>query len=651
MRILRVLLIAFFVGLAAHLLYASWEEEFYPIGSQVQVQLTEGGTNLYTISCELTRWAPEDREIEGESYQVFPFIGEAVAGPDGYPELPAIVRFVLMPPQAGAELRIKERSTRTLSNIHPLPFSNPLAIADHYNTLESPSPSDRSLKKVDYSSLGEGFWPPEPVKLGEPAILRNYRILPIVFYPLRYNPHTLELEVTDWIEVELDFNSSHHRINLLSEGDQAKSSPVLTHLISQTVLNPPSPERDPVRLGGSVVYIVGQGQSWDEVVNELQPLIEWRRRQGWKTVILRVNNPSTPANVVQALQQAYRNWSDPPEYVVLVGDTDGSFPIGFFDMRRGAAYPYESDHPFTQLDGDDLLPEAVVGRIIYDNTNRLRGIVNKIVQYESDPYVGQGNEVGWQKRAALAAGDSRSGITSIDILRWTKKILIERWDYQQVNERYWSANEPQPNCRDFIINNINSGISFLVYRGWTFVSGYQFADVDNQRNGRMLPFTILATCNTGDYGEHVSSPFYYTERFIYHPNGGAIGSVGAAGATHTAYNNIYTTGLLKAALLDSITYQGWAHWAGKWQLYIHYAGRGDHNHPENNQMEAWLTEFYIFNLMGDPTTQLYTTTPQNLIVRAPQNIRQGETHIEVEVLYDREEDIPASGLNVCLYKP
>lgn len=615
--------------------------------SEVKVHLEDSSPTVLTISCQLTRWEPQEVVVEGETYQAFSFAEEAVAGAEGYPELPAVVRFLLMPPQSGAELIVKERVTRVLENINPLPFQNPIANEED----EAKGSSPRTLRKIDYHKLGEDFWPPEPARLGEPAIMRGYRLLPIVFYPLRYNPRTSQLEITDWIEVEVDFNSPQNRINLVTDPERAKPSRMMQRLISQIVLNPPFPERDPVVGDGAVVYVVGQGQDWNGVVNEIQPLVEWRRRQGWRTEILRVNNPATPANVVQALRQAYQNWSTPPEYIVLVGDTDGSYPIGFFDMRRGANYPYESDHPFTQLEGDDLLPEAVVGRIIYDNTNRLRGVVNKIVQYESDPYIGQGNEVGWQRRAALAAGDSRSGVTSIDILRWTKKLLIDLYDYQQVNERYWSQNEPQPNCRDFIINNINSGVSFLIYRGWTFISGYQFADVDNQRNGRMLPFTILATCNTGDYGEHVSSQFYYTERFIYHPDGGGIGSVGAAGATHTAYNNIYTTGIMKAILLDSIAFQGYAHWAGKWQLYTHYAGRGDHNHPENNQMEAWLTEFYIFNLMGDPATQLFTNTPRPLRVSAPQAIRRGETRIDLQVFYDQGDGVPAEGLNVCLYKP
>ncbi|MFH0765321.1 MAG: C25 family cysteine peptidase, partial [Calditrichota bacterium] len=166
----------------------------------------------------------------------------------------------------------------------------------------------------------------------------------------------------------------------------------------------------------------------------------------------------------------------------------------------------------------------------------------------------------------------------------------------------------------------------------------------------MWPLVILATCNTGDFLEHAYNFWSYTERFLYHSNGGAIGAIGTGGATHTYYNNIYSAGCIRGLLAKDIHYSGWVLMNGKLDLYRNYFGRGDIQHPATHE-ENWLTHTYVYNLMGDPAVDLYTAVPRALVVQRPQGLRAGETHVAINVAYDQEEeDPPAEGVTVCLYR-
>ncbi|MBM3328920.1 MAG: T9SS type A sorting domain-containing protein [Calditrichaeota bacterium] len=624
--------------------------------SALRVTYEDAGATQSRLTFQLDELEQTSVEVNGVRYDRFTFDGEAPAGPGGWPELPAVVRHVLIPPQSGVELKVENLRTTTRTGINPFPHQNPLE-SDVQMAMLNGGAKPLAFEREDLRPVVDGLWPPEPVVLGEPAIMRNYRIIPVTYYPLRWNPRTGELVVTESVDISLDFTSDRNRVNMIADPERIRPSESIDRLVQEMVINPPAddPRRDPAVQGGSVVYVFGTGQSWDQVVAEFAPLIEWRRRQGFNVVVLRQNDVS-PNAIRQTLITAYRDWAIPPEYVVICADVDNTrgnaTTISYFNHQAGAGNPYESDHDFTLLDGNDILPEATVGRIIYGGNNELRTIINKIVQYESTPFIGEGNQVGWQHRAALASTDYRSGYSSIDIQYWIRQIL-QRNGYDRINTFFWAPGNLEPNPTQFITDNMQAGVSLLIYRGFTRMNGFQQQTAEqNIRNGRMLPLIMLVTCNTGDYGEPGvwGYPLSWTEAFLVNQNGGTVGAIGTAGATYTSHNNVYSTGVVHALYNLGISHQGWLLMAGKSQLYTHYAGRGDIMHPQNRNMEAWETEAWIFNLMGDPTTEVFSNVPQRLTVQRPENVRVGETAFDVRVLYDRDEDVPAEGVKVCLYK-
>jgi hypothetical protein len=584
----------------------------------------------------------------GEKFHQFKIEDESNSSPEGWPDLPSVRRMVLIPDQSGVEIKIAHLSTHIEENINPFPKQGPIEIDEAHAVNINGFPN--VLVRSDEAANFEGFWPPEVASIGTPAIMRGYRMISVVINPMRYNQQTRQLEVIDDIEIELDFTSENNRTNPVERPRRNLHSKAVFNMVSDLVVNPPAPPRDMGVQNGSIVYVM---KEWDEVEEALQPLIEWRRRMGWTVEVLRVANNSSNQQIRAAIREVYEEWDTPPEMVIICGDTDGPYPMPFFDHRGQNNFPYESDHDYVMLDGNDVLPDAAVGRFIFTGIGngeaRLNDIVNKIVSYESDPFIGEGDQEGWQKRAALFASDARIGRSVIDVCLWSKELLI-RNDYEEIFELYWSPDNMRPDGSQWVPQVFNSGISFYLYPGcWSFMNGFRFDAVMQLRNERMLPFVILPASNTGDYAEHISSPFYYSERFLYYAGGGGIGCAGMAGATHTAYDNLVAASTFRSIFISDNPYQGWATMAGKVELYKHYFERGDIQHEENRGVESWLTHLYIFNLMGDPATDLYTDIPHLLTVEHPESIRIGDSHIEVVVL--DEEDEPIAGGRICLYKP
>jgi len=423
-------------------------------------------------------------------------------------------------------------------------------------SLSVENPVVRELDRADGSTGSrEEFY-----RLGEPAVMRGYRMIPLFVSPEIIDPKDGKAKLLERATVTLDFNSLERRDNPVADPLRPRSSRSVRKLIEELVVNPPLFSRDDGIEDGSILYVLGD---WNEVEDALEPLIVWRRRMGWKVATLRVDDNDDRVAIKSAIQDFYDNADVPPEHIVLVGDAPGMrnnrYTLAFYDVRNGAQWAYETDQPYTFLEGNDLLPEASIGRFPFNNISLLEGMVAKTVAYESDPYVGGGeNDRGWQRRAIVAATDARSGRSSIDVCNWFID-LTRSHGFTRINNLYFTANDQEVNPGDFIHTNFASGVSFFLYRGWSDMNGYS-ADMPRQlRNGEKLPFVMLATCNTGEYAAgNQASAWSYTERFVNNSAGGAIGAVGAAGATHTAYNNLLAAGTLAAPFVREIRSQGWA---------------------------------------------------------------------------------------------
>ncbi|MFH1861425.1 MAG: C25 family cysteine peptidase, partial [bacterium] len=360
--------------------------------------------------------------------------------------------------------------------------------------------------------------------------------------------------------------------------------------------------------------------------NALQPLIDWKKRKG-HTVVLELFTPGASTSQIKSIiQNAYDTWDIPPEFVLLVGDTSGDHTLAGWS-------PSGVDHPYSQLDGNDVLADVAVGRLPVENINETNVMVNKVLFYEKIPYT---THPEWYKQAVLVAGSSSSGLSTIQTNRWIKTRLI--WNEYARIDTFW-YNMSGSSVAATITTAINNGVTYCNYRGYWGMENFEISHIDNLTNGFKLPFCTILTCGTGGFDGDSFMEHFVSVGTASTPKG-AVATVGIATlGTHTKYNNTLDVGMYAGIFDEDITQAGNCLVRGKYELYLAY----QQNSPGS------VSDFSLWSaLAGDPGLELYTGAIQYMDCTIPATVNWGENLLTLTVNKTGVGPLPEAV--VCLYK-
>ncbi|MCK4312741.1 MAG: hypothetical protein KAW88_08420, partial [Candidatus Cloacimonetes bacterium] len=452
---------------------------------------------------------------------------------------------------------------------------------------------------------GEVF-PSKIIEIGEPAIMRDFRIVNVTVNPFQYNPKSKELKVITNIIFVVNINGTGgNNIKVRKR----KISRFLESLYKAAILN-----YDEIIAGREEGY---QDPSYlfiyptvAQVEHKLQPLVDWKHQKGFEVSTQGFASGTSSSTIKSYIQTAYDTWENPPEFVCLVGDAQGSFniPTGSYGAGPG-------DHVYTLLEGNDILADVFIGRLSFNTINELKTIREKILNYEKEPYMSQTN---WYQQALLVGDPSLSEYSCIITNKYIKEIIEANASYYNYYEVYYSPFPSQMN------NAINYGVTYFNYRGWLNMSGWGIDDIGNLNNGFMLPVMVFLTCGTGDFTGYSNCESEYALK-VGSPSlpKGAIAAIGTATMyTHTCFNNCVAAGTFCGIFVDKIYNMGGALTRGKLNLYESFP----------NNPNSWVNKFsYWNNLMGDPGMEVWTGIPQELIVTYDSEVSIGTNFLEVTV--------------------
>ena len=456
---------------------------------------------------------------------------------------------------------------------------------------------------------------PELVELGTPARMGGITVVPVTIRPVSYDAAARTATVAGRVDVELNWDGDWGAVRRVGAS--------MDDLVSGAVVNWPEVRDlviDPDGNYGTWVMILPGGSTF---YNLVEPLVEWRRRQGYNVVVNDLDSIGGSNYAVLSYLQSIYDTVDPPlEFVTLVGDGNGTVYVPTW--REGVSgLSGEGDHYYTLLDGDDQLPDVHIGRLSCRNTTELVNIIAKIVNYETNP---PRDEPDWFTRG-LAVGDPvDSGITTIFCARWLADQLygigFDRVD-QIVGGEFATA----------MYNSLNEGRSVFGYRGFYGVSGFVEGHILSLNNGGKLPFALFPTCESSSW---LLATTARSEAFLRNAHGGAIGAIGTATpGTHTRYNNCLFYGTMDGLLNSGEFRQGSALSRGKLELFRNY-GVG-----EPHIVEIWST---WNTLMGDPATDIWLAVPSELDVLHPVAMPAGATALPVTVT---SGGVPVAGAHVA----
>ncbi|MFH1502170.1 MAG: C25 family cysteine peptidase [Candidatus Eisenbacteria bacterium] len=551
---------------------------------------------------------------------------QAINAP-GLPDLPAMTYFVAIPNRGGVELEMHSVGEKVLPGYSVAPSAEPVLDG------EAARPTERDLSVY----AADALFPPDAVTVGEPIVMRDVRVVPVTVYPLRWSPSTGELVATGRMTVRLNYTSHGENEKTV---ERAFRSEAFEPLYENFLLNYDELPRAEVRRGSYLVI------TQDAYELQMADFVEWKTKRGVETVLVTLSDiGASPTNqdIKDYIQTAYTTWENPPDYVLLVGDTwtgGPAFPCWYIS----AGGPQDvTDHPYALLDGSDYFPEVIVGRMSIDTTAEATVAGLKAISYER----GDALTDAWYEKALVCAGNyGGAHVTSPRQTSLRVGEMLTRCGYAQVDTVFYKpVTSPVP-----ISNSINAGVSFVNYRGWGNADGWEYphfivSDIYALTNGEMLAPMTSIVCGTGNFDSWPSDPCF-AEAWIRAGTPGALRGGPAIIApshanTHTKENNYICVGFYEGALFEDLRHFGQAVLRGKMELYRHFPfdlGAG-------GMVEF---HFHIYNIVGDPELYLRTGIPGSFSVSHDATVSLGDNALAVHVTDSSGDAVP--GAEIVVWK-
>jgi Peptidase family C25/Propeptide_C25/HYDIN/CFA65/VesB-like, Ig-like domain/FlgD Ig-like domain len=548
-----------------------------------------------TINFSLNGYEKESITVEGIEYQKIFVPNEGDFVEVGKPDLPCFTRLIAIPNTGTPRLEILNFEEEIISNVIVYPRQE----------LQSESQPNRHEFEIDENYYAYGsLFPVTMCDLGEPAIMRDLRIVSVSINPFQYDPVTRELKIFTNVDVIIRTEGGSGQ-NVLR--DDYKISRAFEPIYKSTVINYESTSsREVIYQNPSYLFIHTNDNS---VEDALGYLADWKHQKGFEVSIHSVNSGTSFNTIKSYIQTAYDTWENPPEFVCLLGDASGPYNIPT-DYTGGG----EGDQGYTRLDGNDILADVLIGRLSIETITQLQTIIYKILNYEMQPYMGQTN---WYEKVLLVGDPGSSGTSTIDTKQHIKQIMTvynPDYTFYEVYGGSFSSN---------MSSYTNSGVSYFNYRGYMNMSGFGNSQINALNNGFMLPVVTIPTCATGTFASQTARSEEFLRAGSPGSPKGAIACFGTATtATHTCFNNIVDTGTYYGLFVDNIFNMGGALNRGKIALYNNY----------NQNQPGYVQNFsYWNNLMGDPGMEVWTGIPQALDVVYETQVAIGTNNLVVNV--------------------
>ena len=441
-----------------------------------------------------------------------------------------------------------------------------------------------------------------------PMILRGLRVLPLRISP---TPDAGPSPLPEF-ELKIRYDETAHPMSA--------SRSVLPH--SRGFFAPYAklfggtlPENLPDAQEGS--YLIITDPEFETTLNEF---VAWKREMGYVVDMATTAETGITIAEIQAhIGDKYANSPIPPQYVLLVGDIE-QVPAYDFDTNP-------SDLPYVMQDGDDFLPDLLIGRFSAQSTEQLETIVAKTMNYEQDPFM---DDPDWFTRGLVVAGNSGSS-TPVPVSKWGRRQLLEM-GFTDVEEVYypphWSTGRP------YIISAVDEGVSIVTYRGWAYGwQGWQpptftVDDIPALDNGWKLPLVCSFVCLNNDFVE----PECFGEAWIRAGSAtqpkGAVAFIGnSEGWSHTRFNDAAAIGTFNAIKTGTRRLGDILH-ASKFEILEQFSEYLYADEWADNSVEFY---FYVYSLLGDPALELRLSTPRDLVVTYPDVMALGANYLEITV--------------------
>ena len=580
--------------------------------SDRHVHVSESSSKCVSLFFNTTDLSIREVEIDGELFSRLTLPDEALTPYNGQPALPAVSRFVIVPPRTGLELTVTSKQSRHIDNLPP--------------------PENCFTASV---------YPTEPAVMSHPVVMRGVRMVQITAYPVQYNPQTKSYIHHEQLDVKIRFTDDAPVNPVLYTGPRRNRSREFVKMMRALAVNTDQFLRDEGEIGRDRVghYLV---VTHDSCLVYAIPLIEWKRRAGWKVDILRYTHDEAQnaVNIKRDIQNLYVEYLnqgiDPFDHILILGDRirnvdDAPWTLNsFIDSTSLRATPPHADYVYGCLEGDDPFPEVAVGRFASGMERMMELAVGRMLAYEMEPYM---EDTGWFERAGVFSqqwGDNWN-MTLVYTTRWGYTVLAEKGFQEILVQEATQEGDPQGNiCWEAMGEWFNDGMSIMIGRAQLGLSSERLAGLETNT---VFPIGIT-TCGHGEFsaqnlfrdsdGDHLKGP---------------VAWITGWGDPTTIHENGMWFGIVKGLLIHDMTL-GWARLFGGVNLSIFFPG-------DTLVVYQYQTDT---DLYGDPGIQPWIGIPRLVETRHPVSFSPGMRSVEITVYREGTNDVIPDA-QVTLYYP
>ena len=597
-------------------------------GAKPELSVIQSDTKGYTVEINFPDPEFSRSFMEGVEYDKLFINGCGISSETGLPELPRYTKLVRLPNTGGYNLNITHGNPEIFKGLNIIPAQ--------ILRRDNPDESYPFVKDDNYYSQNK-FYPQNLIEKGDIAIWRDIRVAPINVSPFQYNPATGELKFYNTVQVEIQYTSSGE--NEL-QNPRSFISEAFAPMYEELSIGPGGEELDLPSQRGAYLII-----TTPVFYDSIQYFADWKNRMGFHTYVTSTNETGTQNyEIKQYIIDAYNDWEVPPDYVLLVGDltTTNTMPSYYV---QGQSYQCPTDLPFTTIVGTDYFPEMFIGRLPIQSLNQLGTVLNKIDNYEKEPFMA---ETDWYDRALVIA--DFSGPESV---RYTKDFAAEQLEYEgygTVTKAYYPGS-----ATSLISQTISNGVAFVNYRGyggntyWTMNTwtNWDVGNVYALGNINQTPVVTSMVCGGGNFSY---SGECFGEAWIRSGSPtqakGAVAFCGPSELyTHTKWNNNLDCGLYWGMFRAGINNFAPALLYAKMELWLDYPHNREGVGTGNNSVGFY---FHVYNIFGDPSLKMWTRQPQSLTVDYQNPISLGMNQFTITV--SDSNGVPIPDAYVCILK-
>ncbi len=492
----------------------------------------------------------------------------AFLGVTGSPDLPVVRKMILVPDHGNITAEIISQETSPLGNYRVSPWQEPA-------TWSGPEPEFRIDNSVYQSSE---FFPALSVEIEHVDILRDIRVAWVRFNPVQVNPVTGEALLTTSVTVRIKAGDrpGENELNRTATGYTTSFLPLYNQVVGF--------QNDMDAVNGSYVFV-----GTTESLGLAQELINWKKQKGYDVQTGDLATIGTSVSEIDAwLENAFNNWPNPPEYVLLVGD-DYVVPS---PQYIGEDEIHAADNQYAVV-GSSILPSMHIGRLSGNDSDDLAYISWKIKNAELDPY--QPASGSWYNTSFSMA------CTNPMNAAYESRMLYQLFMANSLESTFYcnALGGTNPSLAN-VVADINDGAAVINYIGhgditsWV-TSGFSISDIASLTNGRMMPWVFTVGCQNGEFdGHYCFTEAFLSEGTVSTPRG-AVNIMGSSTFTPIGPGDTLQIHTFRGYFTENIHHLGAAHSFGKAACYTSFGSGG----------EDMINMAHVF---GCPETDIFTDT-------------------------------------------